>query len=248
MTSMASAVIPARLESYRFPGKVLADLDGRSVLWHVWNRVGQAKCFGEVFVATDSTRIRDEAQAWGAQVLMTDGSPRNGTERVAAVVEQVGGELIVNVPADEPLIDPALLDEIFHAWCSDPCDLITAGYPIKDPARLWDPTVVKIVRSHSGEGIYFSRSAVPAVRDAPMTAWPETHAYWGHLGVYGYDRKALLRYPSLPPSALEVAEGLEQLRFLEAGCRVRVVDTECTPSGVNTPSDLDRVRELLARA
>ncbi len=248
MTLDVCAVIPARLDSFRYPGKVLADVDGHPVLWHVWQRVQQATRIADVSVATDAPEVRAAAEGWGARVLMTDSSPHSGTERIAVVLEHLEGELIVNIPADEPLIEPALVDQLVQDWVADPCDLITPVYPIREPAKLWDPTVVKVVRTHSGDALYFSRSAIPAVRDSPMFVWPQAHHFWGHIGVYGYSRETLRRYQELPPSALETAEGLEQLRFLEAGCRIRTFETDHRSVAVNAPSDLNLVKDILRRS
>jgi 3-deoxy-manno-octulosonate cytidylyltransferase (CMP-KDO synthetase) len=223
---------------------VLADLHGRPLLWHVWHRVRQAAHVAEVFIATDSPTVRDAAQEWGARTLMTGHSPRSGTERIAAVLEHLPGEFIVNVQGDQPLIEPSLVDELVECWQADPCDVITPVYRLLEPENLTDPSVVKVVRARDGNALYFSRNAIPAVKDAAPASRPQAHAYWGHVGVYGYRRRALVEYLSTPPTPLEQAEQLEQLRFLEVGRQIRTIETDCYSISIDTPADLQRARGM----
>jgi 3-deoxy-manno-octulosonate cytidylyltransferase (CMP-KDO synthetase) len=178
---------------------------------------------------------------------MTGHSPRSGTERIAAVLEHLPGEFIVNVQGDQPLIEPSLVDELVECWEADPCDVITPVYRLLDPEDLTDPSVVKVVRSREGNALFFSRNAIPAVKDAAPASGLQAHTYWGHVGVYGYSRRALVEYLSMPPSPLERAEQLEQLRFLEAGRQIRTVETDARSISVDTPADLERARGMAAQ-
>ena len=239
------AAIPARLGSTRLARKVLADIHGKPLIWHVWNQVKQAKQFDVVYVATDSDEVRTVAEAFGAQVLMTSPDCRSGTERIASVVDMVDAELIVNVQGDEPLVSPTMLDALVQAWKNKPADLITPIVQLTTLEDVLNPNLVKVARSLSGEALYFSRSPIPFVRDLPKESWLEQHQFWGHIGVYGYQREVLKAYPSLPVSRLELAESLEQLRFLDAGYRFQTVETDYRPVAVDVLDDLLRVRGLI---
>lgn len=243
---MVIAVIPARLSSSRLPYKVLADIERSPMLWHVWHRVCQAQGIEAVYVATDAEEVATAVRDWGGQVLMTSSDCASGTERIASIVGKLNADLILNVQGDEPLIEPALLEALIQAWQAAPCDVITPIFRIERVADLQDPNLVKVVRSVDGRALYFSRSPIPFVRDTPPERWLETHAFWGHVGVYGYRREVLEAYDTLPESPLEAAEHLEQLKFLEAGYTVRVVETAYRSIGVDTPADLARVRAVMA--
>lgn len=241
-----TAVIPARLSSSRLPRKVLADIGGRPLIWHVWSRVRQAKKIDEVFIATDSVEVADAATGFGAQVLMTSPDCQSGTERIASVIDQLDGELILNVQGDEPLIDPAMLDAMAAKWKAAPCDLITPVYIIEKLEDLASSNVVKVIRAFDGRALYFSRTPIPYIRDFPFETWLAHTRYWGHIGVYGYRREVLTGYADLPQSPLEHLERLEQLRFLEAGYSIQTVETEYHAVSVDVADDLEKVRQILA--
>jgi len=244
--NIVPVLIPARLASTRLPRKVLADIHGQPLIWHVWSRVRQARRISEVYVATDSAEVKAVVEGWGGRVLMTSPDCRSGTERIASCVREVEGELILNVQGDEPLVDPAMLDALVERWQAAPADLITPVFRIHSTDELVNPNIVKVVRAQSGEALYFSRSPIPFVRDVLQEQWLERHPFWGHIGVYGYRRAVLENYSSLPVSPLETAESLEQLRFLEAGYRFQTVETDYRPVAVDVPADLERVRALLS--
>jgi 3-deoxy-manno-octulosonate cytidylyltransferase (CMP-KDO synthetase) len=241
-----SVVIPARLASTRLPRKVLADLGGRPVLRHVWERVARMRRATEVLVATDSEEVAEVVAGWGGQFVMTSPACRSGTERIASMLDGLHGDFILNVQGDEPFIEPKLLDSLVERFASAGGDIVTPVYRIHDSAMLANPAVVKVVRAGDGSALYFSRSAIPYLRGVPVEQWAERGAYWGHLGVYGYARAVLARYPTLPESALEAAESLEQLRFLEAGYRIQTVETDYHAVAIDTPADLERARALCA--
>jgi len=243
-----SVVIPARLASSRLPRKVLADLGGKPVLRHVWERVAQMKRATEILVATDSEEVAKVVAEWGGQFVMTSPECRSGTERIASILEGLKGQFILNVQGDEPFIDPRLLDSMAETFAKTGGDVVTPVYPIRDAALLANPAVVKVVRGADGRAWYFSRSPVPHLRGVPMEQWPARHLHWGHLGVYGYARAKLAEYSTLPECPLESIEALEQLRFIEAGWRIQTVETDYHAVAIDTPEDLSRARALLAVA
>jgi 3-deoxy-manno-octulosonate cytidylyltransferase (CMP-KDO synthetase) len=242
----AVAVIPARLASTRLPRKVLADLRGRPMLWHVWRRASLARRVGAVFIATDSDEVLLRAREWGARALLTPTDCPSGTDRIAAALDQIPGAFILNVQGDEPLLDPGVLDRLVEEWERTSVPVVTPVYRLTSADDVQNPSVVKAVRAADGRALYFSRSPVPHVRDNPVETWPACTTYWGHLGVYGYRRETLAAFPGLPRGPLERAEKLEQLRFLENGVGVLTVEVGAAPAAVDTPEDLERVRGLMA--
>ena len=234
-------VIPARYASSRFPGKALARLDSRSVLEHVYDRVAMARYLSSVIVATDDHRIADEARRFGARVSMTRPDHLSGTDRVAEVASSFeDAELVVNIQGDEPLIDPAAIDAAVLPLLEEPAiQMGTLKKRIEDAREIGDPNVVKVVTDRFENAIYFSRSTIPHARHARDVA------HYKHVGLYVYRRNFLLRYPDLPVGPLEQAEKLEQLRAIENGFDIRVVETDYESFGVDTPADLERVRQLI---
>ena len=238
MPSRTLGVIPARFASSRFPGKALANLAGKPLLQHVFERASQARYLQRVIIATDDQRILDAARAFGAQVRMTRADLLSGTDRVAEVATSENASVIVNIQGDEPLLDPAAIDAAVIALTSDPdVSMATLAKRIEDPKEVADPNVVKVVMDLSGDALYFSRSPIPYVREGSA-------AHFKHIGLYVYRRDFLLAYTGLPVGPLEQAERLEQLRALENGHRIRVVETDYESFGVDTPQDLERVAML----
>jgi 3-deoxy-manno-octulosonate cytidylyltransferase (CMP-KDO synthetase) len=234
-------VIPARYASARFPGKALARIGSKPMLEHVFERASQARYLTSLVIATDDPRIEEAARAFGAAVRMTRADHASGTDRVAEVASTGAAELVVNIQGDEPLIDPAAIDAAILPLLHDPDICMgTLKKRIEDAREIGDPNVVKVVTDRSGNAIYFSRAAIPYVRGAltpPM-------AHYKHIGLYVYRRDFLLSYSDLPVGPLERAERLEQLRALENGYAIRVVETEYESLGVDTPEDLERVSKL----
>ncbi len=232
-------VIPARYASSRFPGKALALIAGRTMLQHVWERAGQARSLTRLVVATDDERILLAARGFGAAVRMTRADHPSGTDRTAEVAAQDGAAVIVNIQGDEPLIDPVAIDAAVSGLLeSKAAPMATLSKRIEDPGELSDPNVVKVVTDLDGDAIYFSRAAVPFVRSGRAV-------HYKHIGLYVYRRDFLLGYSSLPVGPLEEAEKLEQLRALENGYKIRVVETGYESLGVDTPEDLRRVSALV---
>jgi 3-deoxy-manno-octulosonate cytidylyltransferase (CMP-KDO synthetase) len=207
------------------------------MLEHVYERVAAARYLSSIVIATDDDRIYAEARRFGAPVRMTRSDHLSGTDRVAEVASADSAELVVNIQGDEPLIDPAAIDAAILPLHEDPEIVMgTLSKRIEDPRELHDPNVVKVVTDRAGNALYFSRSTIPHPRDAAV--------HYKHIGLYVYRRDFLLSYPDLPVGPLERAERLEQLRALENGYRIRVVETEYESLGVDTPEDLERVTAL----
>jgi 3-deoxy-manno-octulosonate cytidylyltransferase (CMP-KDO synthetase) len=239
-------VIPARYASSRFPGKALATVGSRTMLELVWERVCMARYLGPVIIATDDDRISRVARGFGAQVRMTRSDHVSGTDRVAEVASAYEDvELAVNIQGDEPLIDPNTIDAAILPLLEEPAiPMGTLKKRIEDPRELQDPNVVKVVTDRFENAIYFSRANIPFVRDAGQAG--NAIASFKHIGLYVYRRDFLLRYSALPVGPLEQLERLEQLRAIENGFRIRVVETDYESFGVDTPEDLEKVRALIS--
>jgi 3-deoxy-manno-octulosonate cytidylyltransferase (CMP-KDO synthetase) len=234
-------VIPARWGSTRFPGKPLHPLAGKPLVQHVWERCKQSRLADKVVIATDDHRIADAARVFNAVAALTSPDHPSGTDRVAETAKAYPQhEIIINVQGDEPLISPALIDQIAEALIADvTIPMATAAAPIEDAALLTDSNVVKVVRSVRDDALYFSRSLIPFSRaDAGVTPLR-------HLGIYGFRRAFLFDFVSWPPSPLERTECLEQLRALENGARIRVLLTRETSPGVDTEAQARAIEPLL---
>ncbi|MDR0535896.1 MAG: 3-deoxy-manno-octulosonate cytidylyltransferase [Puniceicoccales bacterium] len=245
----ATVAIPARLASTRLPRKVLLDLGGKPVVQHVWERVRQMRNAARVVILADGQEVADAARAFGAEVFLTDPALPSGTARLASVLGRLPGAFFLNVQGDEPCIAPALLDALVERWRQTRCELVTAVAPLRDPACLANPNVVKVVRAGDGRALYFSRSPVPFRRGLPPAEWlaDGAVAYWSHIGVYGYAREVLAGYPMLPVSENEKTESLEQLRFIEHGKCIQTVETDYHPVSIDTPEDLEKARALFSK-
>jgi 3-deoxy-manno-octulosonate cytidylyltransferase (CMP-KDO synthetase) len=236
------AVIPARFASTRFPGKPLADLDGRPMIEHVYRRVQASPVVSRVIVATDDLRIATTVAGFGGAVRLTRADHQSGTDRLAEVAATLVCDVIVNVQGDEPLLDSRAISEVVAPFSDPSVDIATLYHRIHDPSELANPNIVKVVLDRAGFALYFSRSPIPYARD-PRGGWPPLYR---HIGVYAYRRSALMVLASLDPTPLERAESLEQLRALEHGIRIKAVETSYDSIGVDTPADLEQVRRLLA--
>lgn len=241
-----AAVIPARYASTRFPGKPLAPILGTPMVEHVWRRCQEAACFDAVWVATDDARIRDVVERFGGDVVMTSEACATGTDRVAEVARaRPDVDVWINVQGDEPALDPAALATLAALFDDPAVQMATLVRPLEDE-ELDNPNVVKAVLARNGDALYFSRAAVPSVRephDAPRVQ------RWAHLGLYGYRRDTLLRLATLPATPLEQAEKLEQLRALESGLAIRCGQVTFRSAGVDVPADVARAEAVLqARA
>lgn len=234
-------VIPARYGATRFPGKSLARIQGRPMLQWVWEAACRSRLTEQVIVATDDERIADAAAKFGADVVMTKKSHRSGTDRMAEVADKVPAQLYVNVQGDEPLLSRDAVDDLIRAMMENPRTPIgTLAHRIEKEEEWRSPEVVKVVCDRRSEALYFSRSPLPFQRsfDAKMRLLR-------HVGIYAFRARALATFVSLKPGALELAESLEQLRALENGLAIQVIETKYRCLGVDTPADLARVEAAL---
>jgi len=236
-------VIPARYASSRFPGKPLAAIAGKTMLQHVWERASQARYLTNLVIATDDERIRRAAEDFSAKVVLTRSDHLSGTDRVAEAASASHAQIIVNIQGDEPMIDPAAIDaSVLGLLDCDEAPMSTLKTRIFRASDAADPNIVKVVTDAEENALYFSRSAIPYVRETDGST-----AYFKHLGLYVYRRDFLLAYPDLPVGPLERAERLEQLRALENGFKIRVVETDCDSVGVDTPEDWEKISAIFEK-
>ncbi len=234
-------VIPARYGSTRLPGKPLADICGKPLIQHVYEKASSSS-LGALIVATDDERIIKAVQAFNGNAVLTSEKHPNGTSRAAEVAEKMNVDYVINIQGDEPLLDPRMIDEVIHALTENE-DVVSATLcaPILDKASLSNPNVVKVVKDRRDFALYFSRYPIPYMRVA--TALP----VYEHIGIYGYRKDFLMKYVELEATPLSTAESLEQLKILEHGYSMKVVETAVTHRGpsVDTPEDLDAVRRII---
>lgn len=244
-----TAVIPARYASTRFPGKALAEIGGKPMIQHVYERTLQSRLISRVVVATDDQRIAEVIQRIGGEAIMTSANHETGTDRLAEVAANLDAELIVNVQGDEPLIEPQMIDQAIAPLAAD--HTIQMG-TIKTRVRclhdFLSPNVVKVVTDCNNNALYFSRSPLPFFRDKWQDLKDESFASgkllcFKHVGLYVYRRDFLIQYAAMTPTFLEISEKLEQLRAIENGIQIRVVETEFESIGVDTPDDLAKAQE-----
>jgi 3-deoxy-manno-octulosonate cytidylyltransferase (CMP-KDO synthetase) len=236
-------VIPARYGATRLPGKPLVLLAGKPMIRRVYERAKLAQRVDQVIVATDDERILKVVEGFGGEARMTRTDHRTGTERVGEVAAHVAGDVFVNVQGDEPLLDPAAVDMAVSSLLEEPqASISTVATPVKTPGDIMDPNVVKTVLDFDGNALYFSRAPIPWVRD---TGNKIQVRHLKHLGLYVFQREALLEYPTLPQGELERIEQLEQLRWMENGWKIRVAEVEHDAVSVDVPEDVARVEKLL---
>ncbi|MDA8125002.1 MAG: 3-deoxy-manno-octulosonate cytidylyltransferase [Deltaproteobacteria bacterium] len=244
MAAQVVCIIPSRYESSRFPGKPLADLCGKPMIQHVYERVLQARCVTFAAVATDDQRIFQAVSAFGGRAVMTASRHRSGTDRIAEAVEALGladDAIVVNIQGDQPLFEPVQVDEVVGPLSDDPSiPMSTLIYRIVRDEEITHPNAVKVVFDARNDALYFSRATIPFVRDRGLAA-----DYYKHHGIYAYRRSFLRTFTTLPEGVLERLEALEQLRALEQGYRIRVVITPHDSVEVDTPEELARVRRIL---
>jgi 3-deoxy-manno-octulosonate cytidylyltransferase (CMP-KDO synthetase) len=235
-------VIPARYHSVRLPGKALEDIEGRPMIEHVYRRAASASGVDAVIVATDDARIVAAVERFGGVARMTSGAHRTGTDRIAEVARSLSCDIVVNVQGDEPLLPPAMIEQVLEPLARRDVVMTTLRRAMNEPGEIASPHVVKVVVDRNDDALYFSRAPVPFVRQDGAGSKP---AQFKHIGLYGYRRDFLLAFAALAPTPLEVAESLEQLRALEHGFRIRTPETTFDSIGVDTPEDLERVRRQL---
>ena len=237
------AIIPARHDSSRLPGKALAEIGGVPMIVRVWRQARMARSIARVIVATDDRRIADAVRAAGGEAEMTSAAHSSGTDRIAEVARRIEAEIYLNVQGDQPFVAPADLDALAAPMIADAgLAMATLATPISDAGEWADPNKVKVVCDARGDALYFSRSPIPCERDGGGVP----AAALRHIGVYGYRRDFLLRFAALEPGVLEQIEKLEQLRALERGYRIRVVRSLAPSLEVDTPADLARANRAAA--
>ena len=251
MDSYALGIIPARFASTRLPGKPLVDLGGQSMVWRVVQQARQAQ-LARVVVATDDERILRHVQALGGEAVLTRPDHPSGTDRVWEAYQQLGQpavRCIVNIQGDEPFVQPAQLDTLVALFGpGQPAvpAIATLIKPVLSDEELFSPHLPKVVTDAKGRALYFSRHPLPYQRQHPPAEWLAHHRYYRHLGLYAYQPAVLQQLTQLPPSPLELAESLEQLRWLEAGYAIQTAVTELDAFGIDTPDDVARARQRLA--
>lgn len=235
-------VIPARYASVRFEGKVLADLLGKPVIQHVWEAASRAKTLTHLIVACDDERVFQAVSAFGGKAVMTAKEHTSGSERIAEAVSDLDVKVVVNIQADEPLIHPAMIDDVAYYLLNNEDEVMaTLMKRIEHEEEILDANVVKVVVDRKGHALYFSRCPIPFVREEE----PGMRIHYKHIGLYAYTKDFLFTYKNLPVSKLEKFEKLEQLRVLENGYPIKVIETKFETIGVDTREDLEKVKQYL---
>ncbi|MFQ1048547.1 3-deoxy-manno-octulosonate cytidylyltransferase [Avibacterium paragallinarum] len=251
-----SVIIPARFASSRLPGKPLAEIAGKPMIAHVWQRAKQSGA-NRVVVATDNNAVADAVRAFGGEVCMTSASHNSGTERLAEVVEKLAlpdDEIVVNIQGDEPLIPPVIVQQVADNLANNGVKMATLAVPLNEAEELFNPNVVKVVADKTGSVLYFSRAAIPwnrdqfaGLSDAQKTQLTLQTPYLRHIGIYAYRAGFIKQYTQWQPTALENIESLEQLRVLWYGEKIHIdIAKEIPAVGVDTPEDLEKVRSIFA--
>ena len=242
------AIIPARYASTRFPGKPLAVLGGKPVIQHVYEQVSSV--LDEVYVATDDERIYNKVLEFGGRVVMTSPNHKSGTDRIEEAANKIGtdADIIINVQGDEPFIHPSQIRSLIACFDEPTTQIATLGKPFgadADMSLIDNPNSPKIAVDNNGFALYFSRSVIPCIRGTEHAEWAGNYPFLKHLGVYAYRTNVLREITKLPQSSLELAESLEQLRWLQNGYRIRVGTTDIETVGIDTPEDLKKAEKVL---
>lgn len=238
-------IIPARYSSVRFEGKVLAKISGKPMIQHVWERAKQALVLDDLLIACDNELVANAAKEFGARIVMTSKGHPSGTDRISEVINPLDVKIVVNIQADEPLIHPSMIDGVARSLLeNNSICMSTVMKKIEDKDVLNDPNVVKVVVDKNNFALYFSRAAIPFYAQNSEVKEP---VYYKHIGLYGYTKDFLFTYRNLPVSNLEKIEKLEQLRVLEEGFRIKVIETKFDTIGVDTPEDLEKVKSYLEK-
>lgn len=233
-------VIPARYGSTRLPAKALATIHGKTMIQHVYERCLKSKLLSEVLVATDDKRIYDAVTGFGGNAVMTSKTHKSGTDRIGEAVNKIKCDIVVNIQGDEPVIDPRNIDKAIKPLINDKSiNVSTLCFKITDKKEITNPNVVKVVYDKNGNALYFSRSIIPFNRDNGKVN------YYKHIGLYVYRKDYLMKLVKMKPLKLELTEKLEQLRVLESGDKIKVLETKADSHSVDTPADLKMIRKLI---
>ena len=235
-------IIPARYASTRFPGKPLIDIKGKTMIQLVYEQALQSTKLDEVVVATDDERILLHVRAFGGRAILTSPDHQSGTDRCAEVAEKLPGfDILINIQGDEPFIDPQQIDMLCTCFESEGTELATLVKKINTAEELHNPNSPKVILNSSSEAIYFSRTAIPYLRNIELPNWISSHTFYKHIGIYGYRIDALKAITKLQVSSLEKAEALEQLRWIENGYKIKVAITDIENQAIDTPDDLKKI-------
>jgi len=234
-------IIPARFASTRFPGKPLVDIGGKTMIQRVYEQALKSD-LDKVVVATDDERIVTEVKRFGGDFILTNPNHQSGTDRCAEVVQKLPGfDVVINIQGDEPFIDPAQIALVSSCFNDETVELATLIKEINEDAELFNTNIPKVVINSNQQAIYFSRHPIPFIRNAEKENWTTAHQFYKHIGIYGYKTATLLEITKLPPSSLELAESLEQLRWLENGYQIKTKITNIETIAIDTPEDLQKI-------
>lgn len=246
-------IIPARLSSSRLPRKVILDICGKPMVQHVYEASKKAKYIDEVYIATDSKEIEDICKLFTSNIIMTSEKHESGTDRLAEAVQNINAENIINVQGDEPLIDPNLIDELALVLENSNVPMVSAMHKIKTTKELKSLNAVKLTVDKNNQALYFSRSIIPHHRDEWESLLrhhktiPETLDFYKHIGIYGYKKEFLIKYSNMEQTYLERLEKLEQLRVLENGFKIKMIETAYESIGVDTIEDLNNIKKIISK-
>ena len=241
----AIGIIPARYGSTRFEGKLLADFCGKPVIQHTWENAKKSKSIEDLIIATDDKRIYKAAKGFGAKTVYTSKGHRSGSDRLTEVTASIDAKIVVNIQADEPLIHSSMIDDVVDPLRKNSgIAMATLCHKIKNKEELLDPNVVKVVMDRKGFALYFSRAPIPYDQQTMDNGRKPAHRY-KHIGLYAYTKDFLFTFKSLPQSTLEKIEKLEQLRVIENGYKIKVIETKYETVGIDTPADLLKATELI---
>ncbi len=240
----AIGIIPARYGATRFEGKVLKDLCGKPVIQHVYERAKKAKMLDDLIIAADDDRIIKAVEEFGGKAVFTSKGHTTGTDRLTEVVNQMDVKIVVNIQGDEPLINPLIIDDLVRAMQEDPeISMATVVKKSYSEQEFRSPDVVKAILDHNNFALYFSRSPIPTL----LKPGGKDSFFYKHIGIYAYNKDFLFTFKKLPASYLEIGERLEQLRALEAGYKIKAIETKFETVGVDTPEDLELAKEMLEK-
>jgi 3-deoxy-manno-octulosonate cytidylyltransferase (CMP-KDO synthetase) len=239
------AIIPARFASSRFPGKPLVDLGGKPMIQRTYDRVKAVEGFDRIVIATDDQRIFDAAQGFGAEVMLTSASHITGTDRCAEVLSRLGESVdyVINIQGDEPFIEPEQLREVAAGFASG-APILTLIKKITDTETLFNSNTPKVVCDGEGNALYFSRQTIPFLRGIDPKDWLEKHTFFKHIGLYAYRADILPGLSALKPTPLELAESLEQLRWVQNGIRIKAIETQFETIGIDSPKDVEKIQKM----
>ena len=239
------AIIPARYASTRFPGKPLVDLGGKPMIQRTYERVMAVQGWHRVVIATDDLQIKAVAESFGAEIIMTHADHVSGTDRCAEVLSKIGEDIdyVVNIQGDEPFIEPEQLREVAAGFASE-APILTLIKKIQDSETLFNTNTPKVICDEEGHALYFSRQTIPFLRGVEPSDWLNKHTFFKHIGLYAYRADILPGLSALKPTSLELAESLEQLRWIQNGIRIKAIETQFETIGIDSPEDLEKIQKM----